>query len=685
MVAEGALRLNEPMYGDDGKTLFFLEGRPTEAGRQVLVRRSEGGALEDVTPKSVNIRTLVHEYGGGSYALSDGLIFYSNYSDQRCYVQLQSETGEKSIALPISPAGSAPKNFRFADYCIDAKRERVICVLEDREGLEKHGEPANKICAFSYKHAKLALAAHAAGDDSLVAQWANNEPTLQILVEGSDFYAFPRLDKNGSRLAYIRWNHPNLPWDDSQLICSKLADDGTLHDEEIVAGGQDCSVFQPQWAHDGTLYYVSDQGGHWNLFALEKGARHGHNIVPEAFRQYEFGLPLWVFNMSTYAVVDDVTIICAVNRRGLWFLARLTKQEIEAEPGDSHFTLSEIVSPYTDLSSLHTGHNGGAGCNFVAMEAAAANLSSAVVEYDWRSDKFELVRAEAEEIPSVGFLSRPEVIEFPTEDDKTAFAFFYPPTNELRNAELSSHEGGTLPPLIVKCHGGPTGAASSSLSLGVQFWTSRGFAVVDVNYGGSTGFGRDYRKRLNNGWGLVDVDDCVNVVKYLAAQKRIDGDKVAITGGSAGGYTVLCALTFKDVFRAGASHYGIGDLEALVRDTHKFEARYLDNLVGRYPEDIEIYKKRSPINHVDGLDCPVIFFQGLEDKVVPPNQAEAMVAALDAKGVPVAYIAYEGEQHGFRQAANIIRTLESELYFYRRVFGIESEEALAPVAIRNLS
>ena len=384
---------------------------------------------------------------------------------------------------------------------------------------------------------------------------------------------------------------------------------------------QDCSVFQPQWAGDGTLFYVSDQSGHWNLHALEKGARHGHNIVPEAFRQYEFGLPLWVFNMSTYAVADNGTLIAAVNRRGLWFLARLTKQEVKAEPGESHFTLSEILGPYTDLSSLH------AGKGRVAMEGAAAHLASAVIEYDCKTEVFTVVRAEAEEIPGAGYLSKPEIIEFPTEDDKTAFAFFYPPTNETRNAELSE-PGDALPPLIVKCHGGPTGAASSSLSLGVQFWTSRGFAVVDVNYGGSTGFGRDYRKRLNNSWGIVDVDDCVNVVKYLAAQKRSRRSSCCHHWWIAPvAIPFYARMTFKDVFRAGASHYGIGDLEALVRDTHKFEARYLDNLVGRYPEDIEIYKKALTDKPCRRPRLPGYFLSRVsKTKVVPPNQAEAMVA-----------------------------------------------------------
>jgi dipeptidyl aminopeptidase/acylaminoacyl peptidase len=679
MVAAGAVRLNQPLYGDDGRTLYFLEGRPSEAGRQALVRRvGEGaGMLEDVTDSSVNVRSLVHEYGGGAVGFGDGLIFYSNYSDQRLYV-ISQDVANNGLAgaLAISPEGP----HRFADYCVDAKKKRIICVMEDHAPVKsgQAAEPANYLAAFSYAPAAALL--HDGGADADGTETGPVAPP-HILAQGNDFYAFPRLSPDGSKLAFMRWDHPNLPWDDSQLIVLDLAS----NKETVVAGQADASVFQPQWAADGTLFFVSDHSGFWNLYAYRPLVAGGQYevtcVTPSAYRECEFGQPLWVFGQSTYVVVDERTLVCAVNKKGLWSLVRL---DLDWSAAGSH-KASEIKSPYTDISCLSLGRSSGAGeGDFrVAMLAGAASLAEAVVEYDALKNTFTSVRSSAPAVPDAAYLSTPEVVEFPTEDGLSAFAFFYAPTNKDFGPAQRANGKADLPPLLVKCHGGPTGAAGSDLSLGIQFWTSRGFAVVDVNYGGSTGYGRAYRKRLNDKWGIVDVDDCVNVVKYLAASGKIDGERVAITGGSAGGYTVLCALTFKDIFKAGASHYGIGDLEALVRDTHKFEARYLDNLVGPYPAGIDIYKARSPIHHVEQLQCPVIFFQGLEDKVVPPNQAEAMVEALNAKKIPVAYLAYEGEQHGFRQAANIIRTLEAELYFYRRIFKIDSDEKLPAIEIRN--
>ena len=689
-VAAGAVRLGQPAYGSNGLDLYFLEGRPTEGGRQVLVRYAEG-KFSDVSAADVNVRSLAHEYGGGAYVVGDGLIFYSNYADQRVYVMLESALPDTAAsALPLSPAGP----YRFADYFVDFKNKRLLCVLEDHSPVEagQANEPANKIVALSYKNAAaqmavVGVATAAPNEISDQSSQANGTAEIEILLEGSDFYAYPRLNADGDMLAYMRWQHPNLPWDDSVLAVSLLDGAGRPRSEVVVAGGEDCSVFQPQWCAD-KLYFVSDQSGFWNLFCCDnldsavdapaaKFKACLTNITPRPFRQCEFGQPLWNFAQSTYVVVNNQLLICAVNRRGLWHLAalvpHLSAQALNSE-SEKEAVLTEISSSFSEFSGLALG------AGKVAMLAAAADQAGAVVEYDLSSGTFSSRRSSVQTVPDSAYMARPEVIEFPTEGGRSAFAFFYAPVNADYQTAADKK---VLPPLLVKCHGGPTGAASSALSLSIQFWASRGFAVVDVNYGGSTGYGRDYRKRLNDNWGIVDVDDCVNVVKYLVAAGQVDGERVAITGGSAGGFTVLCGLTFKDVFKAGASHYGIGDLEALLRDTHKFEARYLDNLVGPYPAGAAIYKERSPINHVEKLQCPVIFFQGLEDKVVPPNQAEAMVEALCAKNIPVAYIAYEGEQHGFRQAANIIRTLEAELYFYRRIFGIESAEKLPLVEIRN--
>ncbi len=693
-VAGGALRLNQTMYGTDGQSLYFLEGRPTEGGKQFLVRRPAGSDqyfLQDISPADVSVRSLVHEYGGGAFAVAADWAFYCNYSDQRIYmVPLgKDKAGAGYEPLPITPKG----DYRFADLYVDQGHKRILAVLEDHTPVKAGTahEPANSIVAISYGQIEAALAqvngaAEKAGDavaetkSAIAAAGSANDAAQSAiaaagsaitapvtLAQGFDFYAFPRISPDGTKLAYMRWNHPNLPWDDSQLVVADIDKQGLLANERVVAGGEDCSVFQPQWGPDGTLYFVCDSSGFWSLYAVSDfKALTVLPIVPKIFAQCEFGQPMWSFCESTYVVASENLIICAVNRKGLWHLARL---ELDFDGGHK---LIEIPSPYTEVSDLTLG------ANKVAMLAGSADRAIAVVEYDWALRSFSTIRSSAPHVPESSYLSKPEVIEFPTEENKTAFAFYYPPTNK-------DYAGQGLPPLLVKCHGGPTGAASSVLSLGLQFWTSRGFAVVDVNYGGSTGYGREYRKRLNGSWGVVDVDDCVNAVKYLIKEGKVDKDKVAITGGSAGGYTVLCALTFKDVFSAGASHYGIGDLEALVRDTHKFEARYGDNLVGPYPEKKSLYMERSPINYIDQLKCPVIFFQGLEDKVVPPNQAEAMVEALTAKNIPVAYIAYEGEQHGFRQAGNIIRTLEAELYFDRKIFAIDSDEKLEAVAIRNLS
>jgi len=669
MVASGALRLSQPLYGGDGETLYFLEGRPSEAGRQVLVKRPAAGAvsmamepLQDVSPAPVSVRSLVHEYGGGAYTVCGDLVFYINYSDQRLYLTLSShpEVG----AWPLNEAGDQ----RFADLHVDIKRRRVLAVMEDH-GPVKSGqatEPTNSIVSLSYDGLLNLIESKASAAEARAV-----EPVT--LFSGSDFYGCPRLSADGRHIAYIRWNHPNMPWDDSQLVLAQLDEQGQVVNERVVAGGEDCSVFQPAWGADGTLYFVSDSSGYWNLYAVrDLTALKAESIVPKVFAQCEFGLPMWVFGQSTYVVANEKLIICAVNRRGIWHLARL---ELDFDNGHK---LVEISSPYTDLSYLALG------ANRVAMLAGSAERATSVVEYDWADRSFTTIKSSAANVPAAGFISKPEVIEFPTENNRTAFAFFYPPTN-INYEDGAALKGRKLPPLVVECHGGPTGSASTVLSLEMQYWTSRGFAFVDVNYGGSTSYGREYRKRLNDSWGIVDVDDCVNAVKYLIKEGRVDGERVAITGGSAGGYTVLCALTFKDVFKAGASHYGIGDLEALARDTHKFEARYLDNLVGPYPAAKAIYVERSPINHIEKLKCPVIFFQGLEDKVVPPSQAEAMVDALKAKNIPVAYLAYEGEQHGFRQAKNIIRTIEAELYFFREIFKIESEEKLEPVLIANLS
>lgn len=659
MVARGALRLSQPAYDSDGKTLYWLEGRPSDGGRSVLVKHcldsQDGAGLTDVNPPPVSIRTLVHEYGGGSFFTDIGEVFYVNFEDQRIYY-CKSENGSWSNPVALTPAYDASHSHRFADFCIDRRRNRLYCVMEEHSS--EYQEPVNTI---------VAVALRSASDNDPIA-----EPL--VIAAGFDFYSSPRISPDGHSLAYLCWQHPNMPWDGCELHLAALdsADaQGQLQQSRLVAGGSDCSAFQPQWSPDGKLFFISDDSGFWQpmVLAASESLEAWPLLTGFAHAQCEFGLPMWVFGQSTYAVVSERLVVFAFNRRGIWSLA---KMELDFS-GEQGHKFIEIDAPYTEFSYLT------AGDNRVAMLAASAYLPQSVVEFDLQTSQFSTLKTSAIDLPSVAYLARPEVIEFPTDGGLTAFAFYYPPTNP--NCMPLTEE---LPPLIVKCHGGPTGAASSSLSLGIQYWTTRGFAVVDVNYGGSTGFGREYRKRLNQNWGVVDVADCRNCVQYLVAKKWADPRRVAISGGSAGGYTVLCALTFTDVFTAGASHYGIGDLEALARDTHKFESRYTDNLVAPYPSGRDLYLARSPINHVEKLNCPVIFFQGLDDKVVPPNQAEAMVNALREKGIPVAYIAYEGESHGFRKAENIIRTIQAEQYFFSRIFEIHLDVSPVTVEIENL-
>lgn len=608
----------------DGNDIYWIEMRPGEGGRNAIVRRTPDGRTADVTPFPFNARTRAHEYGGGGFVFADGTVYFSNFADQRLYCK----------TLNAEPQALTPAaDLRYADGIIDRLRGRIICVREDHTGA---GEAVNTLVSISLK----------GGED------------VQVLVSGNDFYSSPRLSPQGDRLCWLSWNHPNMPWDGTELWVAQVNADGSLGLRERVAGGVDESSFQPEWSADGILHFVSDRSGWWNLY------RWGNSgVEPLCEMAAEFGLPQWVFGMSTYAFSSADRIICTYTQQGSWHLASLdtTTQKLQ---------LIEI--PYTEISSLRANAASAVFC------AASPTESTSIVRLDLTTGQIEVLRRSSEVAIDNTYLSTPQAIEFPTENSLTAHAFFYPPKNPDYTAP--AHD---LPPLLVKSHGGPTATASSRLNLGIQYWTSRGFAVLDVNYGGSTGYGRKYRQRLDSQWGIVDVDDCVNGAQYLVKRGEVDSNRIAIAGGSAGGYTTLCALTFRNSFKAGASYYGVSDLEALARDTHKFESRYLDGLIGPYPERRDLYWERSPIHFTDRLNCPVIFFQGLEDKIVLPNQAEMMVSALKANSLPVAYVAFEGEQHGFRRAENIKRALDGELYFYSRVFGFDLASVVEPVPIEN--
>jgi dipeptidyl aminopeptidase/acylaminoacyl peptidase len=630
LIVSGTIGLSQVAL--DGQHTYWVEARPQEQGRNVIVRRAHDGNAVDLTPAPFNVRSRVHEYGGGAYLVSDGNVFFTNFQDQRLYRQEKPGTAPQ----PITP--EVP--LRFADAVLDRKRQRIICVCEDH--CQAGQEPENMIVAIDLA----------------------GEREMQVLASGNDFYASPRLNSSGTELAYLTWNHPNMPWDGTQLWIVDLQVDGSTGSARCVAGGADESIFQPEWSPDDLLYFVSDRTGWWNLYrwmaANQKVEPACHNVPEKA----EFGLPQWVFGMSTYAFESKDCIICAYTHEGVWQLASL-------DTNTRQLTLIDI--PYSFITGVR------ASPGRAVFLAGSPATYPAVVQLDLKTGRIALLRQSSNLIIDPGYLSTPQPIEFPTERGLTAHAIYYPPHNHDCRAPA-----GERPPLIVISHGGPTSATSSELDLGIQFWTSRGFAVLDVNYGGSTGYGRAYRERLNGQWGVVDMEDCVNGARYLVEQGEVDGERLIIRGGSAGGYTTLCVLTFGDLFKAGASYFGVSDLEALAQETHKFESRYLDRMVGPYPEQQELYRERSPIRFTDRLACPVIFFQGLEDQVVPPNQAEMMVEALRNKGVPVAYLAFEGEQHGFRRAENIQRARDAELYFYSRVFGFELADPVEPVQIDNL-
>ncbi|HZU69872.1 MAG TPA: prolyl oligopeptidase family serine peptidase [Ktedonobacteraceae bacterium] len=610
----------------DGSDIYWIERRPAEGGRYVIVRRTPDGTITDMLPAPYNARTTVHEYGGGSYTVSDGVIYFSNFSDQHLY-RLTAGSVPKPIAFM--------DQMRYADYIIDQRHNRIICVREDHT--RSGHEPVNTLVSIALDGSR------------------NN----RVLVSGNDFYASPRLSPDGSRLAWLTWNHPNMPWDGTELWIGKIAEDGSIIEAQHVAGSESESIFQPEWSPDGVLHFVSDKTDWWNLYRWQDG-----NIVALHPMEAEFGVPQWAFAYSTYAFASSDMLICSYFEEGIANLARLNITTGKFEVIDTFASRIEWVRATPEYA--------------IYISSAPLEYSS-VKKLDLDTLSIHVLRRSSKTRIETHYLTVPDLIEFPTEHGLTAYAFFYPP----RNSDYEAPRG-ELPPLLVMSHGGPTGMAYSELDLETQYWTSRGIAVLDVNYGGSTGFGRAYRRRLEGQWGIVDVDDCVNGALYLVELGLVDGDRLAITGGSAGGYTTLCALTFRDVFKAGASHFGISDLEALEGEDHKFESRYNYRLVGPYPERRDLYRERSPINYVDRLSCPIIFFQGLEDKVVPPQQSELMVAALRAKKLPVAYIAFEGEQHGFRQAKNIKRALDGEFYFYSRVFHFTPADAIAPVHIENL-
>ncbi|HEX7760885.1 MAG TPA: prolyl oligopeptidase family serine peptidase [Caulobacteraceae bacterium] len=622
-LAEGAIGIAD-LRAVDGR-LFWLESRPAEGGRMVVMAMNDEGESVQITPPDFNVRTRVHEYGGAAYAVVGDTLYFSHFKDQRLYAQPLG--GGEPVAL-------TPEGYRYAD-AVAAPHGGLIAVRED------HTDPDD------VRNAIVSLSG-AEGDAG------------QVLFGSSDFVAYPRVSTDGRRMAWMAWDHPNMPWDDTNLYVAELSEDG-LVDEEVAAGGADESVMEPQWGEDGALYFISDRTGFWNLYVRRDGAVKA--LLP---KDAEFAGPLWGLGQANYALMGDGLVLASFAEGGCEHLVL-----IDEKTG----RVREIDLPFTSWGGLRR-----LGGSHLVLVGGSGDQTAAVAALDIATGEVIVIRRPSPAAVNARYISHAEPITFPTAGGRLAHALFYAPVN----GDVAA-PAGEKPPLIVQVHGGPTGQASGSFSLANQFWTSRGFAVVDVDYGGSSGYGRAYRQRLNGQWGVVDVEDVIAAVEFLAGSGRVDPARVAIHGGSAGGFTVLAALAQSEVFAAGADFYGVSDLAALARDTHKFESRYLDNLVGPYPEAEDIYEARSPLSHLDGFSAPLIIFQGADDPIVPPNQAHMILDALRERQQPVAYIEYAGEGHGFRKAENIINAKQAELYFYGQVFGFEPADVLPEVRIENLA
>jgi dipeptidyl aminopeptidase/acylaminoacyl peptidase len=617
-------------FGDlrsaDGR-LYWTENVPARGGAIALFSLA-GGLTKQVTPDDANVRTRVHEYGGAPFVVDGDTVYYSQFSDQRLYV-----LKEGGKPAPVTPA-----QYRYAD-CVALpgtpnSSAALLCVRED------HTDPAH------VRNALVRLPVPVAGAG-------------EVLFDGSDFVAYPRLSSDGRRLAFITWNHPNMPWDGSELHVAGLTAQG-LKDAKVIAGGAAESVQEPQWDGDGTLYFISDRSNFWNLYAQR--ADGAHAVWPKAA---EFAAPLWQFGQANYVLLGDGRAVVSYRDRGV---SRLAVLDLKAGTG------RELDLPFVDLSHLTKIDS-----RHIAAVAGASKSPLSIVTIDIANAKVTTVRTAGKSPLQADSISVAAPIDFPSAHGRTSHAFYYAPANPAYRGTPRS-----LPPLLAFVHGGPTSLSSAALRSGVQYWTSRGFAVVDVNYGGSSGYGRTYRQELNGNWGVVDVEDVIAAVRFLIDTKRADPARTAISGGSAGGYTVLVALSTSDVFRAGADHFGISDMTALARDTHKFESRYLDSLIGPLPQAQAVYDSRSPLNHLDGFKVPVLVLQGAEDPVVPPNQSQRIVEALRARHVPVAYVLYPGEGHGFRKPEHIINSLQAELSFYGQVFGFKPADQLPPLNIEGL-
>jgi dipeptidyl aminopeptidase/acylaminoacyl peptidase len=650
LLVEQVVRLGDvDVTGDE---VWWNEGRPAEAGRQVLVSARPGQPGVDRLPEGFSARTAVHEYGGTPYALLPGgtggtRVVFAHWADQRLWL---ADPGQDPV--PLTPEPSVPRGDRYADLAVVPGGRWLLAVREH------HATTGSDAVGVDNDVVAIPLPDPAAPTPAGPGGGRTDGRTITVVAAGHDFYAAPRCSPDGRRVAWISWDHPAMPWDATELWVADLDDEGRTTGARRVAGGPaesggSESVVEPVWSPDGRLHHISDRSGWWNLYDDT-----GTALAPTAA---EFSGPLWQLGRSSYVFLADGRLVATWSAPG--------GERLGVVDGSG---LHPVELPFTSFSSLRA-----TGADVVCV-AGSPTADPAVVRISVDTGAVEVLRRSRAAAVDPVWLSVPEAVEYPTTGDRRAHALWYAP----KNPDVSA-PGDERPPLVVVSHGGPTSSATPVLNHAIQYWTSRGFGVVDVDYGGSTGYGREYRQRLVGRWGIVDIDDCVAAARWLAERGLVDGERMVIRGGSAGGYTTLAALTFRDVFAAGASHYGVADLELLARDTHKFESRYLDGLIGPYPETIATYHERSPIHHVDGLDRPLILFQGLEDVIVPPAQADLIAAALAARGVPVAHLSFAGEQHGFRQAATIRRVIDTELNFYGRVLGFTPADAADPFTIVN--
>ncbi|HEY6117942.1 MAG TPA: prolyl oligopeptidase family serine peptidase [Candidatus Dormibacteraeota bacterium] len=627
LLHEGRVQFRNQMVRWDGSDLCWSELRPYEGGRIAVCRRNPDGRIEDLVPEGYNARSRVHEYGGGHFAVKDGTLYFTNFKDQRLY-RKDRNAAPRAI--------SAAADIRHADMTVDASRGRVYAVRED------HTTGAREAV------------------NTIVALDADGKREAITVVSGNDFYSTPKVSPGGERLVWQTWNHPNMPWDGAEIWVGELDAAGNVTSKRKIAGGPEEAAQQPTWSPDGDLYFVSDRSGWWNLYRARS-----EGDEPIAPRSAEFGAPQWAFGQRFFDFHGPDDLVCIFNDHAGSKLAR-----VQLSSG----RVDVIPLLYTALSGVQVSGDK------VAIFASSGLLAERVLVLDLATNAEAIVKTANPARVDSGYLSAGRPIEFRTEGGESAHATYYPPQNQDYRAP-----DGEKPPLVVHCHGGPTGSAGPAYAFQYQYWTSRGFALVDVNYGGSSGLGRAYRQRLNGNWGVVDVDDCINAAKHLVKEGLVDAERISITGGSAGGFTVLLSLTKRDFYAAGASHYGIGELESFANETHKFESRYCDKLLGPYPARADVYRDRSAIHFADRMSAPVILFQGLEDKIVPPDQAETFVAACREKKLPVAYVPFEGEQHGFRQDKNIKRADEAELYFLSRIYGFEPADEIEPVEIENFT